>query len=429
MYMNPLAKDFDIAYRSPDPQKDFPYSPSILILDNGRYVLSYDISDRYGEIRVSDDKGKTWTKTAERNFCHARLFRDGNRLYLLGQNKDIVVLYSDDFGESWSQEFFLTKGETWNGCAADVWYKDGYVYLAMDAYFLNEGEEMPSFWNPNIIAPTVLRGKLGMDLTQRENWLFSEKVRFRDVVKEADIEDIGVPFFPTQATKPKDEACTYWPPDYRKAYDFANDAPGIRFHFHLSGWLEVNIVQIEDPKHYWYDKTGKTFHLLMRANTGATGYACLMKAVEKQVDGKDVITVECVTNPSGKRVIFLPFPGGQMKFYIKYDKQTQLYWLASSQARDSMTRIEYLSEDRFNVPCDERDRLVLHFSKNLVDWCFAGLVDQSGADKQSRHYASMDIDGDDLIIVSRSGDEDACSAHDGNILTLHRVKNFRDLVY
>ena len=118
-----------------------------------------------------------------------------------------------------------------------------------------------------------------------------------------------------------------------------------------------------------------------------------------------------------------------MKFYIKYDDKTNLYWLASSQARDSMTRIEYLSEDRFNVPCDERDRLVLHFSKNLVDWCFAGLVDQSGHDKQSRHYASMDIDGNDLIIVSRSGDEEAASAHDGNILTLHRIKDFRSLVY
>lgn len=428
--MKPLAENFDIAYRSPDPKKDFPYSPSILIIpETGRYVLSYDISDRYGEIRVSDDKGKTWTKKAERKFCHARVFRDGNRLYVLGHKKDLVIFYSDDFGDTWSEEFFLTQGETWNGCAAGVWYKDEYVYMAMDAYFLNEGETMPSFWNPNIIAPTVLRGKLGTDLTKRENWLFSEKVRFRDVIKEEEIKDIGVPFFPTQATKPQDEDCTYWPPDYRKAYNFEEDKPGIKFHFHLSGWLEANIVQITDPKHYWYDKTGKTFHIFMRANTGATGYGCVMKAVERTINGKDVITVECVTNPSGKRVVFLPFPGGQMKFYIKYDEKTKLYWLASSQARDSMTRIEYLSEDRFNVPCDERDRLVLHFSKNLVDWCFAGLVDQSGADKQSRHYASMDIDGDDLIIVSRSGDKDAHSAHDGNILSVHRVKNFRDLVY
>jgi hypothetical protein len=41
----------------------------------------------------------------------------------------------------------------------------------------------------------------------------------------------------------------------------------------------------------------------------------------------------------------------------------------------------------------------------------------------------MLIDGEDLCIVSRSGDEQARSAHDGNIVTFHRVRNFRSLVY
>ena len=41
----------------------------------------------------------------------------------------------------------------------------------------------------------------------------------------------------------------------------------------------------------------------------------------------------------------------------------------------------------------------------------------------------MDIDGDDLVILSRSGDARAKSAHDGNLITFHRVENFRDLIY
>ena len=41
----------------------------------------------------------------------------------------------------------------------------------------------------------------------------------------------------------------------------------------------------------------------------------------------------------------------------------------------------------------------------------------------------MAIDGDDLVIVSRSGDEHARNAHDGNLVTFHRVRNFRSLVY
>jgi hypothetical protein len=73
--------------------------------------------------------------------------------------------------------------------------------------------------------------------------------------------------------------------------------------------------------------------------------------------------------------------------------------------------------------------MVLHFSKNMVDWCFAGLVAVGPGDKGSRHYASMDIDGDDLVILARSGDETAKSAHNGNLITFHRVKNFRELVY
>jgi hypothetical protein len=48
---------------------------------------------------------------------------------------------------------------------------------------------------------------------------------------------------------------------------------------------------------------------------------------------------------------------------------------------------------------------------------------------QTRNYASMAIDGDDLIVLSRSGDERAVSAHNGNLITFHRIRDFRGLVY
>ena len=48
---------------------------------------------------------------------------------------------------------------------------------------------------------------------------------------------------------------------------------------------------------------------------------------------------------------------------------------------------------------------------------------------ESRHYAAMVIDGDDLDILSRSGDSRAQCAHNVNLITFHKVKNFRDLVY
>ena len=94
-----------------------------------------------------------------------------------------------------------------------------------------------------------------------------------------------------------------------------------------------------------------------------------------------------------------------------------------------MTRIERLPADRYGRPDNERNRMVLHFSRNMVDWCFAGLVAAGRTGRESRHYASMDVDGEDLVILSRSGDTRASSAHDGNLITLHRVRKFRELVY
>lgn len=78
---------------------------------------------------------------------------------------------------------------------------------------------------------------------------------------------------------------------------------------------------------------------------------------------------------------------------------------------------------------NERSRLALYFSKNAMDWCFAGLVTKGNSDKEARNYASMAIDGDDLLVLSRSGDERAESAHDNNLITLHRIENFRSLIY
>ncbi len=74
-------------------------------------------------------------------------------------------------------------------------------------------------------------------------------------------------------------------------------------------------------------------------------------------------------------------------------------------------------------------RVLLSYSPDLLRWTFAGLVAVGPTDHSARHYATMVLDGDDLLIVSRSGDEKARTAHDGNIVTFHRVKDFRKLVY
>ena len=112
-----------------------------------------------------------------------------------------------------------------------------------------------------------------------------------------------------------------------------------------------------------------------------------------------------------------------------YDAPSERFWLLSTQAIDSMTRPAALPPDRYNLPNNERRRLQLHFSRNMVDWCFAGLVAAGPVERASRHYASMVVAGDDLVVLSRSGDEQAKSPHDGNLITCHRVRDFRGLLY
>ena len=254
---------------------------------------------------------------------------------------------------------------------------------------------------------------LGLGL-RRESWTFASELSFRDVVPQAESEPqldwFGVPLWP----------CPY--PHGSTPAPGRNCAP--------IGWLESNVVQFVDPDHLWHDPAGRTLHLWMRAHTGGTGFAAVAKVVEAgPAPGQGAMTTMLQQAPSGRRVLYVPCPGGQMKFHVLYDEATRLYWLLSTQATDSMRRPDRLPPDRFNLPNNERRRLQLHFSRNMIDWCFAGLVAVGPAEVASRHYASMVFDGDDLHVLSRSGDGRARNPHDGNLITFHTVRGFRDLAY
>ena len=419
--VRPLANDFITVCESPDPQTVYCYTPGLARLPSGRLVATMDLGGRdlakhvdtttgprgkslllRGKVFTSDDHGKTWTYRAAFPFGHARPFVAGKALYVLGQSGDLMVTRSDDDGLTWSAPAALTDGEHWHQSACNVHYTRDCVYLVME----KQADRGIKSWAVGSLAPVLMRGRVWDDLTDADSWTFASELVFEDAVDFRELDFFGVPFFEMDPRR------SIYPAPRR------NMAP--------IGWLETNVVQIIDPDHYWYDPDGRTFHLLMRAHTGGTGLAAICKVVEAP-DGSMTTGLETV--PSAKKIVYVPMPGGQMRFHLLYDPPSKRYWLLSSQAVDSMTRAERLPANRYNLPNNERHRLQLHFSKNCVDWCFAGMVAIAPDAGQGRHYASMVIDGDDLHVLSRSGDHRAKSAHDGNLITFHTIKDFRRLVY
>ena len=418
----PLDPNPVVVYDSPDPSHICPRSPGIIRLESGRLIITMEYSEggskrvpgikqtpdgKYyrGLAFVSDDGGQTVRQTNSHPLYQGRPFVAGNSLYYLGHYDDLGIIRSDDQGETWSEVSWLTEGQEWHQAPCNVRYAHDRIYLVMERHTFAARNVWPVF----SIAPVVLSAPVDADLLQRDSWTFSNEVSYAAMVAKLDhpVTGIGVPFYrvgPTVLGKPLMKSRPMAP----------------------QGWLETHIVTFPDPNHLWHDPEDRTMYLWARSHTGTTNYACIAKAVE---DENHNITVGLAKAPSGEPMLYVPCPGGHLKYHILYDKISTRYWLASNQSTDSMTRPDLLPANRYNLPDNERHRLVLHFSKNCIDWCFAGIIDMTDDPKQARSYPSMVFDGDDLLVLSRSGDERAKNAHDGNLLLLHRIKNFRELIY
>jgi hypothetical protein len=410
--IRPLAQKHIVLDRSPDYQHIPLYTPSILALPNGRLLAAnerggaaYNSGENFTRLYYSDDHGLSWKLSATAKIWHGRLFSAGKSIYYLGHRGDLQIMRSDDNGSTWSPQIQLTQDHAWHQSACNVIHANGNIYLVMELVTQIPFQGWASF------APILMRAKETDDLTQSASWSYSNGIAMQNAIpgfkdNNPQLEYFGVPFYPM-------------------TYPVINEiAPG-RSMWPM-GWGETNIAQIKDPNHYWFDPTGKTFHLLMRTQTGTTNYAALLKITEKP-DGSMQPSFQLA--PSGKKLVFIQLPGGHLRFHLLHDPKSNLFWLLSNQGTDSLTRPDKLPPERFDLAYNQRQRLVLHFSKNLLDWCFAGVVAIAESDRASRHYASMDIDGDDLVILSRSGDANAKNAHEGNLITFHRIKNFRDLIY
>ncbi|MFK5923511.1 MAG: sialidase family protein [Verrucomicrobiota bacterium] len=402
-----LANDHSVVWKTADPKNEIGYCPALARLPGGRLIACMlKAGAKTGKkrpwtvkVHTSDDGGSTWKHRQDVSMIDCFPFVAGSSLYVIGGRHDLTIIKSEDQGNTWSQPVKLSKGKLWYSHPGSAVYNNGRIYFVMDQIT----EAIDSGFPTHVFAPVVLSASLEDDLTKSAAWTFSNALGFQQVIKqEGDPNLLGIPF-----------------------YKAGQHGPGR--HMSPLGWGETNLIQIKDPNHQWYDPTGRTFHLLSRAVSGRTNIACLAKAVEASDSKK--ITVSLQKAPSGQTMLFVPLPGGQVSFHIVYDEKTRLYWMISSQATDSMRRVDKLQKKRYGMPSQERNRLALHFSKNAMDWVFAGLVAAVDDLGQSHHGGNMLIDGDDLVILMRTADADAVNAHNSNLITFHRVNDFRSLLY
>lgn len=377
-----------------NPQGIFLYTPGLIEGFDGRFIVSIDyggtdirsidgpISD-YGDfgignqirIYISDNRGRAWRETKARiPMGHEMLFKAGKSIYLLGHSSKLIISRSDDNGETWTAPSVLQAEGIWHQSCCAVDNHNGKVTLVYEKRFNT------ALW-PGV-GPVLMQGNENADLTKAENWTFSPMFNPEPIMAAAAVS--GIPSLPT--------------------HFIDGVGPGI---------LETNVVRIYDPKHPWYDPDDKTVILLTRAKTrnrDIENIGAVLKGIEK-TDGS--LAIERLQE-GGYDLFYHYIPGGGLKFHVCYDEKSKLYWLVHSQISGLM---------------HERRRLALSFSPDLICWTFAGLVAVGPSENGARNYATMIISGDDMFIVSRAGDERSKTPHDNNLVTFHKITDFRKLVY
>ncbi len=120
---------------------------------------------------------------------------------------------------------------------------------------------------------------------------------------------------------------------------------------------------------------------------------------------------------------FVKMPGARIKFSVRYDPVSKLYWALSN----------YLPPEDYGPKTGlRRNTLALLSSPDLRQWTVKCILLHDADTKvHGFQYPEFTFDGDDLIAVVRTGWPDGQFGpkrqHDANYMTFHRWPNFRNL--
>ncbi|MCF7855055.1 MAG: glycoside hydrolase [Candidatus Pacebacteria bacterium] len=166
-------------------------------------------------------------------------------------------------------------------------------------------------------------------------------------------------------------------------------------------WLEPNVVNVDG-----------TLLVIVR-----------VRASQESVDGVvPGIGAICDLTATDERLQlnfshYYPIPGAQNQFHIIRDEAAGLFWMTSNQVTGK-------ADDLYRGWGKERRFLMLHYSLDAQNWFPTGVLLMWPKERQAYNYCSLLIDGEDLLVVSRTA-ENAKNQHDNDKITFHRFPDFR----
>jgi hypothetical protein len=120
---------------------------------------------------------------------------------------------------------------------------------------------------------------------------------------------------------------------------------------------------------------------------------------------------------------WVQFPGGEKKFFVTYDSVSETFYALSNPVMPE-------DADKGWPPELVRNTAALMSSKDLRTWRTERIFLKSpNVDYEAFQYLNADIDGEDLVIASRTafdvGGRRPPRGHDSNLITFHRIADFR----
>lgn len=338
-------------------------SPSIVIMPDGKYVASHD------------------------------LFGPGT------PNDQTVVFISGDRGKSWKQECEIT-GQFWSTMFVhhDALYILG-VDKGMGRIVIRKSEDDGKTWTTPTDAKTGLITAKGKYHCAPVPVLGYGGRVWRGF--EQGSHSKAVPDFPAFLISAPDDSDLLDASNWKRTESAMPDKDWLDGHF--QGWEEGNAVA--NPE-------GKVVDIL-RVNLPSGGETAAMVHFDDQYQ-------KPMFDPEKD---FIHMPGGDVRFTIRFDPKSHLYW--------SLSNYLPASEGK-DDPGSRRNTLALVCSKELRNWqvrCV--LLHHPDHLHHAFQYLDWQFDGKDIVAVSRTAYDDgmggAHTFHDANFLTFHRVENFRKL--